>query len=345
MERKVSIRLSKCEPGMKIAETVFNDYGAVVVAKDSILDAHMIAKMQNFNIDRVLIYEISDDKIEENKNKFKKDYNKKVDTLKDIIKDISTGKDLQVEKVDSIVNTLLANKDQNRDILHCINEVRDVHEYTYTHCMNVSIISMMIGKWLNYDDKKIKDLVYAGLLHDIGKARVNLNILNKPAKLTPEEFEEIKKHVLFGYRILENIPNLGKNIAIAVLMHHEREDGTGYLLGVKGNQIHEYAKIVAVADVFDAMTSNRVYRAKESPFEVFEHIQRGTFGQFEPKITLTFLSHIASYYVGDRCRLNTGEEAEIIQINNNNVSRPLIKVGEEYIDLTKQPEKKIVELI
>lgn len=345
MYAKTLIPVNKCEPGMKIGETVFNDYGAVIVAENSILDEHMIRKLQTFRIPKVLICQMGSDTILENRNKFKEHYTTQVDSVKSVIKDISGGRNLKIDRVNGIVNTVLENRKENRDIIYCINQVRDTHEYTYTHCMNVSLLSMMIGKWMGLDDDKVKDLIFTGLLHDIGKAKVNLAILNKPGKLTSEEFEEIKKHVVYGYRILETIPDINKDIALGVLMHHEREDGTGYMLGVKGDQIHLYAKIVAVADVYDAMTSNRVYRERESPFEVFEHIQNGTFGKFDPKITLTFLSNIANYYIGDKCRLNNGEIAEIIKINSSVISRPLVKVEEMYIDLSKELHLKVEELV
>jgi HD-GYP domain-containing protein (c-di-GMP phosphodiesterase class II) len=163
--------------------------------------------------------------------------------------------------------------------------------------------------------------------------------------LTDEEFEEIKKHVIYGYRLVENIPEVNKAIALGILMHHEREDGTGYTLKANGDQIHEYAKIVAVADVYDAMTSNRVYRAKQCPFEVFESIQNGNFGKLDLRITTTFLNCIANYYIGDLCKLSTGEEAEITYINPINISKPLLKIDNAYLDLTKETTIKITEVL
>lgn len=342
---KFFIPVDKCQPGMTIGQTVYNDYGAVIVSENSILDEHMIKKLQIFRIPKVLIYRMSDEAIESNNTRFVENYETHVDSVKDIIKDISTGKNLNKEELDNIVETVLEDKKENRDIIYCINQVRDKHEYTYVHSMNVSLLCMMIGKWLGYDEDKIKELAYAGLLHDIGKAKINLSILNKPGALTPEEFEEIKKHVLYGYRIIENFPEISKDVATGVLMHHEREDGSGYILGAKSSQINDYAKIIAVADVYDAMTSNRVYRERECPFEVFEHIQQGTFGKFDPAITLTFLNNIAGYYVGDRCNLNNGSVAEIIRINANDISKPLIKVEDDYIDLVRRPDLKLVELL
>ena len=345
MNTKLSIAVEKCQIGMKIAETIFNNYGGIIVSQDSILDHHTIKKLQMLDISKIKIYELSNENIEENGEGFKIKYDAQVENVKDIIKDISAGKNLEMEKINIIVDSVVGSVKENRDIVSCINEVRDADEYTYTHCMNVSLLSMMIGKWLKLDQKKIQDLAYTGILHDIGKAKIDPAILNKPGKLNDEEYEEIKKHVVYGYRLIENIPDVSKNIALGVLMHHEREDGTGYMLKATGEQIHEYAKIVAVADVYDAMTSNRVYRAKQCPFDVFESIQNGTFGKLDIKICNTFLNCIANYYIGDICKLNTGEEGEITYINPINIARPLLRLDNVYIDLSKETDIKIVEVL
>ena len=368
MEKRISIYVDECKHGMKIAQNIFNDYGAIVVAENSIIDENTVKRLAGFGIEKLLVYQNVDENssaetdwqneniqaspINENKeeirdarNEFKEEYKENVDTLKNVLKDISSGKDLKITQIDDIVNTVLQNKLPPGDLMSCVNEIRNVDEYTYTHSVNVALLCMMIGKWLKCDEKSIKDLVYSGLLHDIGKAKIDLEILNKPGKLTDEEYNEIKKHVLYGYRILEKIPNMDKNILSAVLMHHERDDGSGYIIGAKTEEVHLYAKIVAVADVFDAMTSKRVYRERISPFEVFEYMQTQLYGKFDPKITLVFLSNMADYYVGDKCILSNGQEGEIIKINPSMISKPLVKVGDQYIDLSRNSNLKINDVI
>lgn len=128
-------------------------------------------------------------------------------------------------------------------------------------------------------------------------------------------------------------------------MHHEREDGTGYPMGVKGPQIHDFAKIIAVADIYDAMTSVRIYRGRETPFDVFGLMENGVFGVLNPIIINVFLSNIASYYIGDLVLLTTGDIGEIIYINPRHISQPVVRVGGSYIDLTVERKIKIRELI
>ena len=204
---------------------------------------------------------------------------------------------------------------------------------------------MLIGKWLKYSPDMIKELLQAGLMHDVGKSKVPIEIINKPGALTSEEYEEIKKHPIYGYRILENIPNIHKDICMGVLMHHEREDGSGYPVGAKSSKIHHFAKIIAVADIYDAMTSKRSYKEREAPFKVFELMERHSFGVLDLNVMNAFLSNIAAYYIGDFVRLSNGDIGEIIYINPRQVSKPLIRTEKGYIDMVEDPELHILELI
>jgi putative nucleotidyltransferase with HDIG domain len=344
--RKVVVSVHECIPGMIMAETIFNEYGAIVVGENAILDDHMIKKLKNLDIMKIKIFDLEQVIISANTSEFfKAQYNENVEVVKDMLHDISIGKNINTEKVNTITQSVFVRINENRDIVSCINQIRSADEYTYAHSVNVSLICMLIGKWLKFDTEKIKILIQAGLLHDIGKGKIPPEILNKPDKLTADEYEEMKKHPVYGYRIAENMPDIPKDVALAILMHHEREDGTGYPMNIKGSQISEMAKIVAVADIYDAMTSDRSYRLKESPFEVFELMENRAFGFLDPIVSRTFLNNIASYYIGDYVKLNTGSVGEIIYINPMHISQPLIRVGDSYIDLTIERKVKINQLI
>lgn len=344
--KKVFVSLAECMPGMQIAETIFNEYGAAIVAEDTVLDKHIIKKIENLGVIKIKVYDNMNDMIVVSGTElFRAQYNENLSSVKDILHDISNGKEIDTKKVNEVSDSIIARINENRDIVSCINQMRSVDEYTYTHSINVSLLCMLIGKWMKLDYTKVKNLVHTGILHDIGKGKISPEILNKPQKLTSDEFEEMKKHTVYGFKLAEAIPGLDDGILKGILMHHEREDGSGYPFGVKGSQIHDFAKIVAVADIYDAMTSNRAYRGKESPFEVFELMENDSFGVLDPKVTSTFLSNIASYYIGDFVKLNTGDIGEIIYINPNHVSQPIVKADDVFIDLAHEPGIKILELI
>ncbi len=344
--RKVFVSTEECIPGMIMAETIFNDYGAAIVAEETILDRNIIDKIKRLGIIKIKVYDSSNDNIIVNGTElFRAQYNENVDTIKSLLRDIAAGKEVDVKKVNEVSDSIIARINENRDILSCINQMRNADEYTYSHSINVSLICMLIGKWLKFDYYKVKELVQTGLLHDIGKGKVPHEILNKPGTLTTAEYEEIKMHPLYGYRLAEQIPNLNENILNGILMHHEREDGSGYPLNLKGDQIGEYAKIVAVADIYDAMTSNRVYKEKGSPFEVFELMEKDAFGVFDQRVISAFLKNIGTYYIGDFVRISTGDIGEIIYINPNHISQPIIRANNKFIDLSLEKDVKILELI
>jgi putative nucleotidyltransferase with HDIG domain len=276
---------------------------------------------------------------------FKAQYNENLESVKEILHDISAGKSIDIKKVQDISSTIYARINENRDIVSCINQIRSVDEYTYTHCINVSMLSMMIARWMKYDTETVNELIQAGLLHDIGKGRIDPEIINKPGMLTKEEFEEMRKHALYGYMLAEGSTGISENVRKCILMHHEREDGTGYPLGARGSQIHHFAKIVAVADIYDAMTSNRSYKQKDSPFDVFYLMENSTFGVLDTKVVRAFLSNMAAYYIGDFVRLNTGDMGEIVYINPMRISQPIIRVNTSYVDLSNKVNVKIAELV
>lgn len=344
--RRVVVSVHECESGMKVAESIYNDYGAVVIAENTILDAHLIKKIVNLGIEKIKIYDQDQNIISANSSEmFHAQYNQNVEIVKDILHDISTGKDVDIDKINVVSDSVFVRINENRDIINCMNQIRGTDEYTYSHCVNVSLFAMLIGKWLKMDSGKIKLLVQAGLLHDIGKSKVPNEILNKPGPLTKEEFEEMKKHTVYGYRIVEKMPHISKDVLMGVLMHHEREDGSGYPVGAKGSQIHEFAKVIAVADIYDAMTSNRVYRERESPFEVFELMENKSFGYLDPVAMNVFLSNISAYYIGDTVLLNTGDKAEVVYINQRHFSRPVVKIENIYVDLTIEKDVKVLKLV
>ncbi len=234
---------------------------------------------------------------------------------------------------------------ENREIVSCISEMRAAGDYLYTHSINVALLSMLLGKWLKYDYLRLKSLVTSAFLHDIGKSRIPSEILNKPGTLDENEFAEIKKHCVIGYKLAESFPGMDEDILKGILQHHEREDGSGYPFGLRGDRIHEIAKIIAVADIYDAMTSNRFYKERACPFDVIDYIEKDHLGTLDHRITSTFLKNIASYYIGEHVILSSGDTGEIVYINPYHISRPIVKCGDKYVDLSAERSVKIAEMM
>jgi HD-GYP domain-containing protein (c-di-GMP phosphodiesterase class II) len=159
-------------------------------------------------------------------------------------------------------------------------------------------------------------------------------ILAKPHKLTDYEYNIIKTHTIKGYQLLREYP-LDIRVKYAALMHHERCDGSGYPNGFKADQIDDFAKIVGIADVYDAMTSNRRYRKAICPFDVVESFEKEGFLKFAPGFLMVFMERIVQAYLHNTVRLSDGREGEVIMINKLSLSRPVVRVGSDFVDLSK----------
>ncbi|MFC5469453.1 HD-GYP domain-containing protein [Cohnella suwonensis] len=218
-------------------------------------------------------------------------------------------------------------------------------DYTYRHTIAVGAISSMIGKWIGLPESEQALLTLGAVLHDIGKAKVPEEILNKRSRLTAEEYELMQKHTVYGYEMIKSSPGLPHRSALIALQHHEREDGSGYPFGANSDRVDFLSKIVAISDVFHALTSDRVYR-KASPFyEIVRQMYTGTLGSFDKGILLTFTRRMMNSLIGSEVSLTDGRTGKVVLINPTDPARPLIQSAELFIDLSKEPEIRMEKII
>jgi len=215
----------------------------------------------------------------------------------------------------------------------------------YRHGVNVATLSALLGKWIGLEQSKINLLIYAALLHDFGMTKLGENVPEKQDILLEEKYKVVKQHAKIGYKYVDNIPYLDKSVSYGVLMHHEREDGSGYPLGLKGEAIHHFGKIIAIADVFDAINSNRGYKRKKPPFEALQIVKNESLGKLDYEYCKIFIEHIVNYYLGESAILNNGQKCKIIQMNINDLEKPLVLDNNGFIDLSKESNLYIEELV
>lgn len=230
-----------------------------------------------------------------------------------------------------------------------LNKIKKIvinkEDYTFRHSINVAIVAGLMGKWLGLAEGIIQQLVLAGILHDIGKTQVPLSILNKPGELSLTEMNDMKKHSVLGYQLLQEYKEVPQMVKLWILQHHERLDGSGYPDARAGGQISYHAQMIAVADIYDAMTSNRVYRNATTPFRVIEELCAEMFGKLDPYVCTTFLNKLYESLIGNSVRLNNGTEGTIIHIDCIRGTKPLIKTSQgDCIDLEKIKQLQIVEV-
>jgi putative nucleotidyltransferase with HDIG domain len=353
----INIPSNILKPGMVIFEDVYNATGAVILIKDTILDQHQIEKVHINNVEKVRIKlsengglyaakeEIKSVYDQENVRSFRQKYENKVDEVTHIIKEIGRGAAVDVHSVSEISRHIMKEFGTVSDVINYLHLVRPMDDYTYSHSLNVSLMSIIIARWMNLSEAEIDEIATAGLLHDIGKTKISDKLLLKPGKLTDLEFDELKKHPILGYMMMENVKDATLNMKYSVLMHHEKIDGSGYPVGALDEEIPLFPKIIAIADIYDAMTSNRAYRNRMCPFEVIKNFEMQTFGKLDTRILTVFIKNIANTYMGDFVELNSGEICEIVFINQNRIWQPIVRFGDEFIDLSQDNDKRFIKAI
>lgn len=254
---------------------------------------------------------------------------------------VNNGVPFDTAQLLSLVRELFTSCKTSLELLDMLHNMHSTEDSIYAHSLNVSIICRQIGKWMKLDADTLDTLTLAGLLHDIGKLKIPAELLNKPGKYTDEEFHLVQMHTRYGYDLLSPLP-LDSHIKHAALSHHERCDCSGYPMGLAPDDTDDYAMVVAIADVYDAMTTARSYRAPLCPFEVIERFEQEGLQKYKPKYILTFLGHVAGTYQNHRILLSDGRSATVVMLNQQRLSKPIVKLDDgNCIDLSTEKELHI----
>lgn len=275
---------------------------------------------------------------------FKETFTNSVDTFKQQLNDIVTINSSDIVKdmlgeVDGILSRT-RNSLHLLDMLQCL---RGFDDMTYMHSMNVALICNVIGNWLGLPSDEMNVLLICGLLHDIGKLKIPPDIISKPGKLTDDEFDLIRSHPKLGYDILRP-KDLDNRIKLAALQHHERFNGSGYPRHLTGPEISNFSSIVAIADVYDAMTSNRVYRKGICPFKVIGILEQEK-DLYEPSILYLFMKRTVEAYINSEVMLSNNERGKVVLLNQQILSRPVVITDKKTYDLSKDTSIEIEALI
>ncbi len=333
-----------------------------IMNKQTILDAELLNVLDGFLIEEVSVEktlingeaflpkEIIDYELEEEQKEdssFISMYLKAVQAYKRLFKNWQAGSKVEVAKVREVIIPLFDKAMESPSDILILHHYCQKEDYLYHHAVSLGLLSGFIAYKMKFDMADVYQVTMAGCLADCGMSKIPNKILTKPSKLSLEENEEMFKHPLYSYQLVQSSPILKDTVKVAILEHHERINGSGYLLRKKGDAIHIFSKIIAVADVYHAMTSERIYRKKQSPFKVMEMILQDDFGKFDLRIVKTLLAGLTTFSIGSRVKLNNGNIAEIIFIDNNSPTRPLVKVmnSSTIINLSKMRDLYIAEIL
>lgn len=320
------------KPGMILAKDIIlynsSNFNSLLLTKGQVLNNTFINRINYHGIEGAYIESeaFADIEVDSYINDALKA--KSLKTVKDVYYELkmSSGKvhTTAIRQLSGIVNSLITEIMYKDDLTYNLVDFKNYDNYTYQHCLNVATLAISTGISLGLGEGMLHDLGMAGLLHDIGKMMIPLEILNKPGKLTDEEFEIIKTHPVNAVALLKDLVPF--SVLTGIQSHHEKLDGTGYPYGIAGNNIHYYGRVLAVCDVYDALTSDRSYRMTSFPSEVIEYVMGCADKHFDYEILKSFLKVIVAYPIGTFVRLSDKRIAVVVKNNSENIMRPVVRV-------------------
>lgn len=342
--RYTPLRLVK--PGMIIDQAIIDRAGRVLIARRTPLEAFHIDGLKKMGVSGVYIQEGTEDEVKENPEKpreIPEAVQKKYETLKvadrakvqiseSVRNRVAQGiqylyQDTQspdfTNASKSITDDLMKAIADNDAVAVDISALKVSDEYTFKHSVDVATMSMIVARKYGLNHQQVYEIGITGLLHDIGKAQIPNEVLNKAGKLTDEEFAVMRQHSLFGYRILEHKKDLSDEIKLGVLQHHEKTNGKGYPLMVAEDKITLFARIISIADIYDALVTERPYKKPFSPRDAVEMIMSMT-GELDINVMRCFLESVILYPVGTDVALSNGETARVVENIPNAVLRPRV---------------------
>ncbi len=323
-----AVKVDKLVPGMILAQDVLIPRTAVtLLPSNAVLTVEMIRRIASFNINEVFIAELQKSEEEKAEERLAPVMAQAHENAVNAVREIVTNPEdrlLEEPIIAGLVGELLEHVKMDASLFLNLTHLKTYDNYLFSHSVNVSILALLIGEQLNYSSEELNQIGVAALLHDIGMLKIPMEITHKAGTLTPEEYDEIRKHPIFGEEFLA-ANNMSKDIRAVAAQHHERFDGSGYPNKLKGSDINYKARIVALADVYDACISERPYRERITPQEALRIIVADQ-KLYDPQLLKVFISTMAVYPIGSLVKLNTGEIGKVIKVRNKQPFRPVVQI-------------------
>ena len=359
----VTISLQQVRQGMITADDVLSPSGQLIIPKNTTLSNRLISRLKLYNVKRVCVI-ITDDVAQElnaaaeknkpvNPEKNTQQFKTFNRTYQDMANDLEAAFKEVIEKPYEnydpapIIDQILELAKTVKNTMHLMNTLQLLREYDdtlYIHSLSVALIAHTIASQQNISEEDMRNLIFACAFHDIGKVHIPAEILYKPGRLTDAEYETVKLHAQKGYEILHKA-HFPQDIQMAALLHHERCDGTGYPSGLTMERLPFFAKVIAIADVYDAMTARRSYRKEICSFDVIAEFEHSGYQKYDSALLLPFLTSIAQSHINNQVRLSNSLIGTIVMINQHKLSKPVVNIDGTFIDLSKEKDITIMELL
>jgi len=359
----VNISIQQVRQGMITADDVLSPSGQLIIPKNTTLNPRLVSRLKLYNVKKVCVI-ITDDVAQElnaraeknkplNPEKTTPQFKQFNRTYQDMANDLEAAFKTVIEHpYDNydpapIIDQILELAKTVKNTMHLMNTLQLLREYDdtlYIHSISVALIAHTIASQQNFTEEELRSLIFACAFHDIGKAQIPAEILYKPGRLSDEEYALVKEHAQKGYEILHKA-EFPQEIQMAALLHHERCDGSGYPSALTTEMIPVFAKIIAIADVYDAMTARRSYRKEICSFDVIAEFENSGYQKFDVTLLLSFLSSIAQSHVNNKVRLSNSLIGTIVMINQHKLSKPVVNIDGTFVDLSKEKDLTILELL
>lgn len=338
--------------GDRLTEDTFNRAGLHILPKGSVIQTEEIALLIRQSIDYVNIEPREESGIseaaetvgnQEFSQRLQENFDRTIKGFQAIfLEALTTGKFNQTMVDEKLLPTLEA-LDERKNVASLLYMLSNDDVNIYNHSLQVGLLSYYIASWLGYSKEECHEISKAGYLHDIGKSRVRQSIKNK-SELNGEELEEMRRHTNYGYDIIRESIKDNKTLALAALQHHECDDGSGYPMGIKKDEIHPYSQIVAVANAYVEMTTSPNRQPQDSLLTVLRKVYELGFGKLNEKAVQALTQNLLPSFIGKRVQLSNGETAIIVYNNPTDIFKPLVKVDDFFRDLSRERDIEIEEI-
>lgn len=312
---------------MILARSIYDSDGRTLLQAGMALKEEYIEQLKEFDIQSIYVKDEVFGEIEDIPEVISEETRiQTIKQVKDNFRQLEKERKINTRSVQKAIDRLLNELLLNTNVLVGLSDISTLDDHLFSHCVSVCVLSMMTGITLGFNNTKLKEMGTGALLHDIGKSRISKDIVRREGSLNEEEYNELKKHVNYGYDIMKAYDDFSLLSAHVAYQHHERWDGKGYPRGLKGDKIHEYARIVSVANLYDEMMSDQPNRPPYEVNQAINLLKRMAGVHFEPRVVTALISHIASYPVGSIVKLNTGEIGMVTEVNLERPTRPLVRI-------------------
>lgn len=318
--------IDKVRAGMQVSRAIFGANGEVLLAAGITLTPRYITRLEELGVLALYIHDEAVGDIEIDDVVSEKTRLQALKITKEVMENLRLNPALELSKVNSVVNDIIEELLSNKEVLVNLVDIRALNDYTFGHSVNVAILSLLTGIAMGYDWERLCQLGLGALFHDIGKTLLPENSVNKDRPFTDEEENLYKQHTVLGFDVLRKVENFSLSSAHVALQHHERYDGTGYPRRLQKEEINEFARIVAVTDLYDRLTSIRIGQPSWLPFQVMELIIANREKFFQPEVVEHFMNVVAVFPVGTLIILNTQETGVVVQTCKEHPTRPWVRV-------------------